>query len=170
MLRRIPGRWRGSSVLRGYDAAQICVQGHIISMYAESHPDKKQDHCIKCGAATVIECPNCKEPIRGYLHGSGEHSALNVPPSFCHKCGKPYPWMQARLQTAKELLYHDDKLSLEDREKLWDLLQYVMSDPKSDLAPAKRKLFEIGIAKAIPATREFFLDFVAKLGAEMMKP
>jgi hypothetical protein len=45
-----------------------------------------------------------------------------------------------------------------------------MSDPKADMAPAKKKLFEIGIAKALPATREFFLDFMAKLGAEMLKP
>ena len=28
-----------------------------------------------------------------------------------------------RLKTAKELLYHDDKLSEEDRQKLWDLLK-----------------------------------------------
>jgi hypothetical protein len=33
---------------------------------------------------------------------------------------------------------------------------------KSDLVPAKKKLFEIGIAKALPATRELLLDFVAK--------
>ena len=76
--------------------------------------------------------------------------------------------MVDRLQTAKELLDHDDKLSLDERQKLWGLLQYVMSDPKSDMAPAKKKLFEIGIAKALPATREFFLDFMAKLGAEML--
>jgi len=31
-------------------------------------------------------------------------------------------------------------------------------------------LFEIGIAKALPATRELLLDFVAKLGVEIMKP
>jgi len=91
-------------------------------------------------------------------------------PKFCYKCGKPYPWMADHLQTAKELLDHDDKLTLEDREKLWGQLQYVMSNPKADLAPAKRKLFEIGIAKAVPATREFFLDLMAKLGAELMKP
>ena len=24
-------------------------------------------------------------------------------PHFCHKCGRPYPWMEDRLQTAKEL-------------------------------------------------------------------
>jgi hypothetical protein len=40
-------------------------------------------------------------------------------------------------------------------EKLWGLLKYVMSDPKSDMVPAEKKLFEIGIAKAVPATREF---------------
>lgn len=91
-------------------------------------------------------------------------------PYFCHKCGRPYPWMEDRLETAKELLNHDDKLSLEERERLWGLLQYVMTDPKSDLAPAKKKLFEIGIVKALPATREFFLDLMAKLGAEMLKP
>jgi hypothetical protein len=89
----------------------------------------------------------------GHYHMVGAISFLpEVAPPFCHNCGKPYPWMEDRLQTAKELLYHDDKLSLEEREKLWGLLRYVMSDPKSDLAPAKKKLFEIGIAKALPAT------------------
>jgi hypothetical protein len=168
-VRRSPGRWRGSFVLRGYDEAQICTQGHIVSMYAETHPDKKQAHCITCGSPTIMACQHCDEPIRGYLHGSGETRALRTPPSFCHKCGKPHPWMQDRLETARELLYHDDKLSLEEREKLWGLLKFVMSDPRSDLAPAKKKLFEIGIVKAVPATREFLLDLMAKFGAEMLK-
>jgi len=140
-----------------------------VTMWAESHPEKKQDHCIQCGAATVMACSHCEEPIRGYLHGSALHSGLCVPPSFCHKCGKPYPWMEDRLQTAKELLDHEDKLSLDDRERLWGLLKYVMSDPKSDLAQAKKKLFEIGIDKARSATREFLLDFLAKYSAEMSK-
>jgi len=77
--------------------------------------------------------------------------------------------MEDRMQTARELLYHDDKLTQEDREKLWSLLQYVMSDPKSDMVPAKKKLFETGIAKALPATREFMLDFMARYAAEMSK-
>jgi hypothetical protein len=42
-------------------------------------------------------------------------------------------------------------LGLEDRQKLWDLLQYVMSDPKSDIVPAKKKLIEINLSKALPA-------------------
>jgi hypothetical protein len=170
VLKEIPGKPWGNWALEGYDLAQICRQGHIVSMFAESHPEETQDHCIKCGAETVTACLDCKEPIRGYHHVPGIGS-LNpkVAPSYCHKCGKPYPWMKDRLQTARELLDHDDKLSLEDRKKLWSLLQYVMSDPKSDLTPAKKKLFEFGIAKALPATREFFLDFLAKLGAEVIK-
>ena len=114
----------------------------------------------------IDRCRNCKAPIRG----SAVYSKDYTLPLYCYKCGSPYPWMADRLQTAKELLDHDDKLSLDEREKLWGQLQYVMSDPKSDLAPAKRKLFEIGISKSLPATREFFLDLMAKLGAEMMKP
>jgi hypothetical protein len=78
--------------------------------------------------------------------------------------------MEDRLQTAKELLYHDDKLLLEDREKLWNLLQYVMSDPKSDLVPAKKKLIKINLARATAATQEFVENIIAKYGAEMSKP
>lgn len=163
MLTRVPLGRRGVA-LSGYDAAQVCAEGHVINMFAETSPQRNQDHCTTCGAKTLTACSHCKEPIRGYLHVP--RRVQTVPrdaPSFCHKCGKPYPWMEDRLQTARELLYHDDKLSLEEREKLWGLLQYVMSDPKSDLAPAKKKLFEIGIAEALPATREFFLDLMAKL-------
>ena len=93
-----------------------------------------------------------------------------IPPSFCYNCGRPYPWMENRLQTAKELLWHDDKLSFEERENLWGLLQYVMSDPKSDLVPAKRKLIDINLGKAAAATREIFTDLVAKYLAEISKP
>ena len=62
--------------------------------------------------------------------------------------------MADQLSTAKELLWHDDKLTLAEREKLWGQLQYGMSDPKADLVPAKKKLFEIGITKALPVTRK----------------
>jgi hypothetical protein len=147
-----------------YCAGQICMMGHVQSANGVAY--KAGEHCQQCGEGCIDTCQGCKAPIRGNpVHATGNYEA----PTFCYKCGKPYPWMQDRLQTAKELLYHDDKLSLEEREKLWGLLQYVMSDPKSDMAPAKRKLFEIGIAKALPATREFFLDLMVKLGAEMLK-
>jgi hypothetical protein len=91
-------------------------------------------------------------------------------PSFCHKCGRPYPWMEDRLQTAPELLYHDDKLTENDREQLWPLLMDVMSNPDDDLTPAKRKLTDIKLTKARQVTREIITDLVAKTIAEMFKP
>jgi len=77
--------------------------------------------------------------------------------------------MDDRLQTARELLDHDDKLTFDDRKKLGDLLQYVMSSPKADLAPAKTKLIEINLEKAGAVTKEVIMDFLAKVTAEMLK-
>jgi hypothetical protein len=149
-----------------YYAAQICHRGHVLT--SDGKTDfKGWERCPRCGSACIDSCANCTAPIRGQDVGLTSNYVL---PFYCYKCGQPYPWMADRLQTAKELLDHDDKLSLEERQKLWGLLQYVMSDPKADMVPAKKKLFEIGIANALPATREFFLDLMAKLGAEMLKP
>jgi hypothetical protein len=155
----------------GYDVAQVCLNGHVVNFLAGSLPEHNEKFCSTCGEKTIVECPLCKTKIRGHYHMVGATSFLpEVSPAFCHNCGKPYPWMEDRLQTAKELLFHDDKLSLDDREKLWGLLRYVMSDPKSDLAPAKKKLIEINLGKAAATTREFVVDLLAKYFAEMSKP
>jgi hypothetical protein len=156
--------WRDMNSSGRYCAAQICLRGHVHSI--DGTPYKPGERCPQCGEPCIDRCPSCKAPIRGAVVYSKDYTLA----FYCYKCGRPYPWMEDRMQTARELLYHDDKLTQEDREKLWGLLQYVMTDPKSDMAPAKKKLFEIGIAKALPATREFFLDVMAKLGAEMLKP
>jgi len=84
-------------------------------------------------------------------------------PQFCYDCSQPYPWMEHRLETARDLLENDDELNPDDRENLWSLLQYVMSYPTSDLVPAKRKLIEINLAKAGATTRDMVIDFLAKV-------
>jgi hypothetical protein len=155
--------WRGVNSKGQYYAAQICRRGHVRS--TDGTDFKADDHCPICGEPCIDRCPKCEAPIRG----QSLYATNFTLPLYCHKCGRSYPWMEDRIQTARELLYHDDKLTMDDKEKLWGLLQYVMSDPKSDTAPAKKRLFEIGVEKALPATREFFLDLMAKLGAEMLK-
>jgi hypothetical protein len=77
--------------------------------------------------------------------------------------------MEDRLRTARELLEHDAKLSLDDRNNLWGDLQYVMSDPKDGLVPAKKKLIEIKLGKATEYVREAILDLMAKTAAEVLK-
>jgi hypothetical protein len=150
--------------------AQICLHGHVIN--ADGHlvltsGIRKNEHCQECGSRCIHRCEHGDAPIRGKQTMShGDY----VRPSFCYKCAKPYPWMAERLETARELLWNDDKLSIEERESLWGLLQYVMSDPKSDLVPARRKLIDIKLGGAVAATREFILDFLAKFSAEMSRP
>lgn len=144
--------------------AQICTRGHVQTSMGERLDSK---HCSKCGAVYIHECSECGETIRGI---EIRYPASYRRPEFCHACGHPYPWMEDRLKTARELLYNDDKLTLDERNALWDLLQYVMSDPKADLVPAKKKLISIKVDKAAKQTREFVLDLLAKLGKEMMTP
>jgi hypothetical protein len=149
-----------------YVAAQICLRGHVLN--ANGMDFDRGEHCAQCGEVGIDSCQHCKAAIRG---GTVYDSPANYKrPYFCHKCGRAYPWMEDRLQTAKELLNHDDKLSYDEREKLWGLLQYVMSDPKSDLVPAKKKLIDISLTKAAAATRDFVTDLMAKYFAEMSKP
>lgn len=146
-----------------YDAF-ICLHGHILNSSVGGYDGK---FCDKCGLQIIADCPHCKTPIRGqFVNSRVMHYTA---PNFCHDCGRPYPWMEDRLKTARALLDNDDHLKLEDRERLWGLLQYVMSSPKADLAPAKRKLIEIGLGKAAQATKELVMEFMAKYAAEMSK-
>jgi hypothetical protein len=147
-----------------YNAAQICLQGDVQS--ADGTPFEPTQHCTKCGSKCIHQCPSCQAAIRGKMKYSSDSYNL---PSFCHGCGKPYPWMDEKLKTAKDLLFHDDKLTYEERKELWGLLQYVMSNPKADLAPAKSKLISIKVQKAAEPIKDFIADVLAKYAAEMSK-
>jgi hypothetical protein len=149
-----------------YCGAQICLQGHVQS---SEGCFERGERCTKCGAACIDECEHCRAAIRGRLaHSSVQHYDL---PFFCHaaECGLPYPWMQDKLETACELLFDIENLSLAEREELWDLLNFVMTDPRSHWAPAKTELIRAKLEKVGKASREVLLDFTAKVGAEVMK-
>jgi hypothetical protein len=146
-------------------SAQICRNGHI--QHCDGMPFDSKTHCTKCGASCIHECPDCREPIRGAQQFQDTtHYSL---PQFCHGCGRPYPWMADRLDTARDLLWHDDHLTPEDRENLWKDLKYVMSDPRADLVPAKRKLIEIKLGKAAEVVRVSIIELIAKTMAEVFK-
>lgn len=143
----------------------ICRKGHVQSSDGKN-PPTGDEHCQKCGSVVIKNCLHCDAPIRGQEVYTQEY----VCPSFCYKCGRPYPWQEERLQIARELLYHDNKLNQDDREKLWDLLKDVMSNPTDGLVPAKRKLIDFNLAKAGTATKDILTDLVAKTIAEIVKP
>jgi hypothetical protein len=149
---------------RHFDA-QICFNGHVL--HSGGTPFEPSAHCTKCGAPCIDDCPDCKEPIHGQaLNGPGFPYSR---PDFCHGCGHPYPWMKNRLDTARALLKHADKLSADDQNELWDCLQYVVSNPRGELAPAKKKLTEVILEKGPPFLKEAVLELFAKIAVESMK-
>lgn len=148
-----------------HSVAQVCFKGHLV--HCDGMPFCEDEHCTKCGAPCIHNCPECAEPIRG---GSIYDSADRyIRPDFCHACGAPYPWTAERLDTARKLLDHEGKLSPEDRRELWDCLQYVITDPSAELVPAKKRLIEFKLEKVTGPVREFVLDLVARTTAEIFK-
>ena len=114
----------------GYDVAQICREGHIVTTMAARYPQFRQDFCGKCGAPTTMTCENCGSAIRGYYHVSGViGGSVDIDrPSFCHKCGRPYPWTEAALDAARAMADELDGLKPDEREALKSSLDDLVQD------------------------------------------
>jgi hypothetical protein len=105
-LRRPAADAAQAEVAALYCEAQICVRGDVQN--SDGTPFDPNGHCTKCGAPCIHRCPKCDALIRGREKYS---AAAYECPSFCHRCGHPYPWMDDKLRTAHELLFHAEKLS-----------------------------------------------------------
>jgi hypothetical protein len=76
-----------------YDAKQICLDGHHITNRAKTG-SRAKEHCDKCGAETITECPECGGIIKGDDLDSNVVAVGFEPsiPSHCEHCGEPFPW------------------------------------------------------------------------------
>lgn len=107
-----------------YGVAQVCTNGHVITIDYDDRDYERMKKCSICGADTITECPVCGHPIRGglcvdilidYLDdydryqtevdhqcvSNGDYSL----PNFCAECGNPFPWMEQKTALIKtELL------------------------------------------------------------------
>ena len=124
-----------------YDTAQICLNGHEVNSYSVSQPEFNADFCKDCGARTIRECPTCKTSIRGYCHVPGVVSIRRYHvPAHCHACGKSYPWIDAKIQAAKELSDELSELNQEEREQLKKSIDDIVADtPRTTLAATRFK-------------------------------
>ncbi len=122
-----------------YDTAQVCVNGHVINSMSVSSPQHNSVFCGACGAPTITACQSCKTPIKGHYHIPGFLGGFGYsPPSFCHNCGNPYPWVEGRLRAAQELTQELDTLSPEERGILEKSLDDLVRDtPQTTLAATR---------------------------------
>ncbi len=149
-----------------YDAAQVRVNGHLITTLADSHPEDTSDRCEKCGAATITECPSCGTIIRGHQRHSGVIGFSFPLPSFCHSCGGPYPWTEAKIRAAKELAQLVEG-SPEDKKLLEASIDELVRDTPAATVAAVR--FKSVVAKAGKAVADGFRDILVDILSEAVK-
>lgn len=120
-----------------YDSAQICLNGHVINENYHEYPSHNQNHCDKCGEQTIFKCPKCSTEIRGHyeVSGIGDLTGSYQAPNFCHACGNPYPWIQKKIEAAKEMAEELDELNDEEKQKLkLSLDDLIVENPKTEVA------------------------------------
>lgn len=154
-----------------YRTAQICLNGHEITTSADSSPELTENFCSKCGAATITKCPNCNAPIRGYYHVEGVLSLGHKykVPSYCHNCGKPYPWTKTALESAKALIDEDENLNSEEKKQFFETLPDLIVEsptPKTQLATARFKKF---ISKVATYTADGVKSIIVNIASETIK-
>lgn len=152
----------------GYDVAQICLNGHVINSCVLTSPDTNADFCDKCGASTLTQCDKCNNGIRGYYHASGVWGSYSYsPPSFCHACGKPYPWIEAKLKAAQDLSDELDNLTQEEKDTLKRGLDDMVRDtPQTTVATTRFKRL---VAKAGKGAAEGFKSILVDVVSEAAK-
>jgi hypothetical protein len=134
---------------------------------AISSPQFKKKFCDKCGAPTITNCQNCDTPIRGGYHSDFIGFFDYTPPSFCHDCGKPYPWTEAKLKAAQELTDLLEDLSPEEREILKKSFDDIVRDTPQTTVAATR--FKKLVAKAGKVAAEQLRELVVDIASETAK-
>lgn len=148
-----------------HDAAQICVNGHVINDSIHRSPQFNQDCCDKCGEKTIFQCQNCQTEIKGHYFSPGVISMGSMEaPNFCHKCGKPYPWTTKKIAAFMEMTEELDELSPEEKGKLKNSLDDIISQtPKSEVASfrVKKVLAKLG-KDSYGAIRDILVDVASE--------
>ena len=146
-----------------YQDAQICKNGHIRNAHSNAHPEQSEQYCSTCGEPVIHACPHCGNHIRGALHVqvpkyrfANRYNPLNEEqnhqtictgypdqiakndislPYYCHNCGEPYPWTQARLETADKIVDMLDELDDVQKKQLKETFpDLIVESPKTQLS------------------------------------
>ena len=154
-----------------YDVAQICLNGHLINDATKKSPDFSSKYCRKCGQSTIDHCPFCNVPIKGRYHSPGTPwitSSKDSPvPLYCHDCGKPYPWTQATLDTAMELVSDEDGLTETDKTIIAENLPHIIAQtPRTPLAASRIKKVHVKMSEV---GQEGFKQLLADITTESAK-
>ena len=157
--------YKGDDLPQGYDIAQICKNGHLITAYAKSSPDHRKKHCTICGDLTISICEHCKQSIQGLYHIPGIGAVGNYKvPKFCHNCGKPYPWTIRQMEAAKKIIEQLDELNPTEQENLKIAINEIITD-SPDAKPAAYKIKKV-LTKIQGEAQTMLRDLIVDIASE----
>ena len=154
-----------------YYTAQICLNGHIITDTYGIPSEESEKFCSICGSVTITTCVQCANRIRGRWvtswQSTGELRPLFNPPSFCHKCGKPYPWTEMKEKAAEEIILQIDGLSDNEKQDLVNSISDITTDtPNTEIAANK---FKTAIGKVSDQAKVIFYKLIVDISSETAK-
>ncbi len=163
-----------------YDIQQVCENGHQITDCYNISPEKQKSFCQKCGAATITVCPDCGEGIQGaqikisqsYIDArSGRKTMTPIThpdvPSYCHNCGKPYPWTERNILTAIQIFAEFGNLEDDEKKAIEEDINNIAKDiPQAELSAMRIKRIW---GKYGPVAYNVIMEFASKTAAEILK-
>jgi hypothetical protein len=149
-----------------YYGRQTCLNGHVISNYVGSEFETKSPFCRKCGAETITDCPACGKPQQGAVDGGAYTRDLQAD-SYCHNCGKPYPWTERRLEATSELVQEEEQLNEKDKRVLNASLPDLVTDTPSTVLAATR--FKKIVGSVGGGFKSAMYQFVVDVSSETAK-
>lgn len=161
-----------------YATAQICLNGHVIASACDEYTVdriKKSSHCPLCGAATITECPKCKQHIRGTMISPIEYRGIETlfginaepyhPPAYCADCGSPFPWTKSKLDSIELIILEEEMLN--DKNYIIEILPDVISEtPKTQLAGFRIAKILESVSKI---TADELIRFIVQNGCAAIK-
>jgi hypothetical protein len=152
-----------------YATAAVCLRGHVATADAERHGAVSK-FCSKCGSEIITTCPSCAAPIHGHYVPpgiSGVGGLFKSLGSYCHQCGKPYPWTVEKLEAAKGLAEELENVTAEDREKLKVAIDDLAAGgPRAEAAAARIKRM---LGKASTAVGQALWKISVEVASEAAK-
>lgn len=150
-----------------YDIALICKNGHKINSSSVDYPEFNSKFCKKCGAEAIDKCQYCGTPIRGlYSEGFATYQV----PSYCHECGKPYPWTEEKLKALEETIDLMDELNSTEKEEFRKSAVEISTDnPRTNLAALKIKRMGAKLGKEVwSSTKEILIQIASETALKSM--
>ena len=174
-----------------YGVAQVCANGHVVTIDYADRVYERMKKCSICGADTITECPACGHPIRGglcmdtivdylddYDHYQTEvnHQCVSTKggyslPNYCEECGHPFPWMEQKTARIKDELLRSG-IEEQQIDYLMKLLPDLITDnPKTQYAVTQfQKIVGNLKESAAGCVKEIFIEFLAEGAKRMIFP